>query len=323
MYVNASDVAKLIGRHPYESAEVAFSKVVGHSRKWGGETAAAAEMCSVINTTPFNVDNHREVVALGISQAVQCTSEAHIVAAISTAVQAITEKTHEACLAETAVRFATAKKRKRLDRLARELGSVVDAVDTVDAVDALRLLKRSTCADAAAALREVADKMQAASAEIAPVVTSKILTERGNALESPALDAFEAEHGTRVSQRNSIMRYLSTQRYVIGGRMDGFDEARHEVVEVKNRKRMWPTVPAYDIVQVRTYVAMLHDSGLHDATGRLLERFPDGNTRETPVAHDLAEWSSIHAALERVCDRFDALTSDQVLDLMIATRSIR
>lgn len=142
-------------------------------------------------------------------------------------------------------------------------------------------------------------------------VVQAVQTMRGHALEAVALDAFEATSGTVVKQRNAKMMYLRTANYVIGGRIDGFDEEARRVVEVKNRRRMWASPPTYDLIQLRVYLKMM-SSTCPDVSGVLLERFPDGSSKETAVANTEEDWAPIHKGLLAVKRRFEAVTEEEV-----------
>lgn len=185
----------------------------------------------------------------------------------------------------------------------------------------------SSDADVAAAIRaavtsgvDAATATATATADLALVaagITQAVQMARGVVLESAALDRYEKDKGAAVTERNARMVYLRTPAYVLGGRIDGYDAARKCVVEIKNRKRFWATPPAYDLIQLRVYVKMLQEKhGDAAIAGALVERFPDGTTRETPLAHDDAQWSAIHDALLAVRARYDALTLEDVTDLV-------
>lgn len=147
-------------------------------------------------------------------------------------------------------------------------------------------------------------------------IVQAVQTQRGAVLEEVALDAHEVATRAVIGHRNTKMMYLRTPHYVIGGRIDGYDAAANRVVEVKNRKRVWAKVPTYDLVQLRVYVQMM--GAKHEgATGMLLDRFPDGSTRETVLECDPAEWERIHALImDKVVARFQALTRDDVVTLV-------
>jgi hypothetical protein len=223
-----------------------------------------------------------------------------------------------------AVEYVQTKKRKRMERLARELGMPLpeldDAAPPPEPAAALKALRAAEHTDvaAAAAMRAVAIESAHAMSTVAPLVEAEVVKQRGTALESVALDAYGDARGTAVTQRNDHMLYLRNHQYILGGRIDGWDAATHTLIEVKNRRRMWATVPEYDLIQVRVYLAMLaaKPDATPAATGLLLEKFPDGSTRETRVHHEAQAWARIHTGLVRVAQRFASVTADDVRTLI-------
>lgn len=285
VYLNASSVVAAIGEHTYQPADAAFLTALSYSARWK-PVVAAAKAAQAVRTEAeafAAITAARAEVAAaieaGAAAAVKAGSDADVKAAIDTAVEA-----------------------------------GVKAVGDADA----GLVKAG--------------------------VAQAVAMARGSALEAAALDGYEARRGpgTVVGARNARMTYLRTPRYVVGGRIDGYDAARRVVIEAKNRKRAWASPPAYDLVQVRVYVRMLAEedakakarakagakrTATDDAeeaaepppiTGILLERFPDGSTRETVVEDDPEAWAAIHAGLEAVADRFAALTEADVAALVAA-----
>ena len=145
-----------------------------------------------------------------------------------------------------------------------------------------------------------------------PVIEAAIVKERGARLEQAVLNDYERKHDTTVDMRNSQRYQLISDVYVITGYIDGFDSAQNILIEVKNRRRHWRTVPVYDLTQMRVYLAMLKP----EVTGKLVERFPDGSVRETSVSACPKEWERIHQALCGIVKRFQALTEADVIGLV-------
>jgi hypothetical protein len=178
-------------------------------------------------------------------------------------------------------------------------------------------VKAAIDAAVAAGLASTPDAPPAKRALLEAGIVQAVQMARGTALEAKALDTYEKDKRTTVSHRNAKMVYLRTPHYVIGGRIDGYDATKRCVLEVKNRKRAWTTPPSYDLVQLRVYLKMLNaKEGSTDISGVLVERFPDGTTRETPMVHDEAEWAPIHDALVRVKTRLDGLTRDEIVRII-------
>lgn len=144
------------------------------------------------------------------------------------------------------------------------------------------------------------------------VIEAGIVKERGARLEQAVLNDYERKHDTKVDMRNSQRYQLLGDLYVITGYIDGFDSAQNVLIEVKNRRRHWRTVPVYDLTQMRVYLAMLKP----EVTGKLVERFPDGSVRETSVSACAKEWERIHTALSSIAQRCKALTEADVVGMV-------
>jgi hypothetical protein len=150
-----------------------------------------------------------------------------------------------------------------------------------------------------------------------PVIEAAIVKERGIQLEQAVLNGYESKHDTTVDMRNSQRYQLRGENYVITGYIDGFDSVNNVLIEVKNRRRHWRMVPVYDLIQMRVYLAMLapHKDSL---SGKLVERFPDGTVRETSVPNCDKEWARIQTELCKVSKRAQALTEEDVINMVIS-----
>ena len=93
--------------------------------------------------------------------------------------------------------------------------------------------------------------------------------------------------------------------YTIIGISDGV--RGDQVVEVKNRKRIWATPPNYDIIQLRVYLKIYKKS-----TGVLVEKHPDGSVRETIVIDDEDEWKKINIKLTRMAIQIKSMTIEDI-----------
>jgi hypothetical protein len=158
----------------------------------------------------------------------------------------------------------------------------------------------------------------AAAAMVAAAVQS-VMTARGTALETIALDELSTLRGVPLTDRNAAMVYVRRNEWVLGGRIDGFIAATQTAVEVKNRMRARHIrfgPPTYDVLQTRVYVTALRENGIENATGELLERFPDGTSRSTSIPHDQREWELIEKAIElTIVNRVRGITKEVISDL--------
>jgi hypothetical protein len=119
-------------------------------------------------------------------------------------------------------------------------------------------------------------------------------------MESIAEDELGAKTGITVSNRNTPVRYESLH-YIIVGYIDGTSGDR--IVETKNRKHFWGSPPEYDLIQLRCYMKMKGNTD-----GVLLERFPNGNTRETELVWDDSEWDTLDANLRNLTNEIEKMT---------------
>jgi hypothetical protein len=150
---------------------------------------------------------------------------------------------------------------------------------------------------------ETTVKRELEKLEVSPVVqtlTSQIQKQRGTRMESIAEDELGAKTGITVSNRNTPVRYESLH-YIIVGYIDGTSGDR--IVETKNRKHFWGSPPEYDLIQLRCYMKMKGNTD-----GVLLERFPNGNTRETELVWDDSEWDTLDTALRNLTNEIEKMT---------------
>lgn len=124
---------------------------------------------------------------------------------------------------------------------------------------------------------------------VVKAITQEIQKQRGTRMEAAAEDKRTASTGKAITDRNTPVRFECPE-YTIVGYIDGMEDDK--IVETKNRKRFWPSVPEYDIIQLRCYMKMKGE-----VDGMLLEQFPSGQTRVTPVEWDDDEWNKIHQGL--------------------------
>jgi hypothetical protein len=136
------------------------------------------------------------------------------------------------------------------------------------------------------------------------VISSEVQKRRGTQMESKVEDDHAVTTGKEITNRNSSLR-IELPEYTLFGYIDGMQDGR--IVETKNRKRIWTEPPAYDIIQLRCYMKMKGE-----VDGLLLERFPNGNIRETLLSWDPMEWSYIHSGLCEVAEEISKMTDKQV-----------
>ena len=281
---SASDVASLLGRNPYRTKNETLLKVLTGMPKYKSAILGLKDT--------MGVKNEREIVAeaspsalkamwKSVDQAVGATSDAQVENAISAFkqehVRQVVQETLEGKRAPTCVAL-------------QEVVARVIAGQTTVENELLTLC----------VLPEV--KMAIESTQEHQVLASEIQKRRGTKLEKKAEDAFAAETGKEISERNTFTQ-LECPEYNLIGYIDGYQAGR--IVETKNRKRFWPVPPAYDFVQLRCYMRMRGK-----IPGVLLENFPGKPPRSTDVPWDDAEWESIHEGLCAVSAEIAAMTPE-------------
>jgi hypothetical protein len=179
---------------------------------------------------------------------------------------------------------------------------------TVDALpdDARRLVRETlerapAMVDAREVERSLAGLVDAegVTPEAVDVVRRELYTCNGTRCEDAIREATQAERATRIVKddrfrvsREPWLTVGDTAVY-LGGRFDGYDAERREVVEIKTRQRRHLGAPLYERVQLHAYS---HICGVRDA--RLVESYL-GQRREHAVPFDDALWAEVSAASER------------------------
>lgn len=138
---------------------------------------------------------------------------------------------------------------------------------------------------------------------VVSVIGSEVQKRRGTHMESKAEDDHAETTGKEITNRNSSTRYECPE-YTIFGYIDGMQDGC--VVETKNRKRVWREPPEYDLIQLRCYMKMKGD-----IDGLLLERFPNGSTRETKLKWNPTEWQPIHSSLCSVANEINTMSPER------------
>jgi hypothetical protein len=358
LYVNASEVAAVCGLNPFQDADAAFFKLVERSRRWRTTVAATKRalhvsteedaFAALIAQTPAL----EAVLSAGVAAATRAGDARELEVTLRDTVRQATalveprvSEPATAAASEPATAAASASASEPATASAAEPATATTTTTTTatePATDAepATAIAAEPKVQQVQQLQPLQQEQQARNPEQAAVakrvraleddVVREVQLRRGVAMEAAILDDAQerpsvlTQQGAAtvvLSDRNATMRFLRTPRYVIGGRIDGYDAASRCVVEVKTRRRAWATPPRYDLAQLRVYVHMLRSEARtpeeRDAIfGLLVERFPDGKTRDTRLSYDADEWAALDAGLMRAADRFDALSLASVSALV-------
>uniref|UniRef100_A0A6C0J7F8 Uncharacterized protein n=1 Tax=viral metagenome TaxID=1070528 RepID=A0A6C0J7F8_9ZZZZ len=341
--VAASQVAALIGRNPYNTFNDAAMTILSKDpviktritemlRKT--QRTQLSQVKTEVFRAPAIVESKRvtEEAVKKADAATQLKIEfTHAKEAVRVAAVEVATVQAEAVEAETAVRVAieTHAPAPVLEKLKEEVVAkkaeaavVAKKVEKLEVEATVKKVAAETAAKDAPNIDEVIAKhvevvRQAVTnlpvpAEVKVMLEKEangdIVKARGNRDENLILDAYEKTENVVVEERNTRHLRLDMGKYVITGRTDGWVASKNRVVDAKNRQRKWPTVPVYDIVQLRVYMKMI---GCPDS--EIAERFTDGTTRNTVYTNDPKEWARIQSDLEEAVERLIEMSQDETV----------
>lgn len=286
---SASEVAGILGRNPYKTKNEVILKVISTMPQFkeavlAGKTAVGGKTDKeFVNAAPHEV---HIALAKCVREATEAKSDAEVESIVSSFKQTNARVLLKECLEG---RRVVASPEVEAAKLRIHTGQTTPEVE----LERLSITK------------EVREKIDALPEQ--EVLASEIQKRRGTKLEKKAEDAFAAETGKEISERNTFAQ-LECPEYKLIGYIDGYQEGR--IVETKNRKRFWAVPPAYDFVQLRCYMRMRGK-----IPGVLLENFPGKPPRTTDVPWDDDEWSSIHEGLCAVAAEIGAMTPEDATRL--------
>jgi hypothetical protein len=129
---------------------------------------------------------------------------------------------------------------------------------------------------------------------LAEEVRGQVAKRRGLSNEESILNTYETARAVKVTERNTKTIKKDMGTWTLVGRCDGYVASENRIVDSKDRTRIWPQVPLYDEIQLRCYMA------LYDAKeSELIERFPNGTTRQTVYPADPAKWATLVTAVDK------------------------
>ncbi len=154
------------------------------------------------------------------------------------------------------------------------------------------------------------NKNVASEPTLAAEIQSFVYTERGKNAEEASLDHVETQMKQKIRQRNLkyYKKYIpydvGDRCLLLGGRVDGITEDG-QLVEMKNRqRRLFPTVPVYETIQVHAYMYL---TDIKEC--RLIQTYKDANAT-TLVEFDEQFWADIVRRLLVLGKRMDELEAD-------------
>jgi hypothetical protein len=256
--INASDVASLIGEHPYRKQQETF-RVIAMENK-------------LIDEEVDDVDETLETLLQSeVQNVVACTNKTEFEQKA---------KQYETRATEVVLKDFLLKQRNEeqifkktiqtTPELKQQIAKYAEERDVNVAVQKLMNDKEVT-------------KLIAKEPEIQHAQRS-INRIRGNMLEETSTNIFERSIEQPISQRNTKCYIYEGTNYKLCGRVDGLTQ--DSIVETKTRRRFWKEAPAYDLIQLRCYLRLTNRK-----MGTLNEVFPDNTQRATSINWDEREWN--------------------------------
>lgn len=214
-----SDVAAVLGKHPYRSKEEAVFKILSARSEWKPLIASLKQSTGA--------RTEKEIVA-AVSEDVKSS----LSAAVKTAVQCTNDGDIETTI-------ATFRSQTVQTLLKDALSGKSDVPSEFKEAAARILADKSTPEKESASLQ---------SCRSVDVLTQEIQKRRGTRMEGSVEDTF----GGVVERHKKVV--LDCDEYCISGFIDGTKDGK--IVETKNRKRVWTHPPSYDVIQLRCYMRM-------------------------------------------------------------------
>jgi len=288
---SASEVAGILGRNPYKTKNEVLIKVLSQMPQFK-EAVLAGKTAVGGKTDKELVDAAPHEVHVALAKCVRDATAAKSDAEVERIVSGFKDTNARVLLKECLEGTRTVE--------SSELAAAKLRIHTGQTTPALEI-------ERLAVTKEVRTKIDALPEQ--EVLSSEIQKRRGTKLEKTAEDAFAAETGNEISERNTFAQFECPD-YRLIGYIDGYQAAAGRIVETKNRKRFWTEPPAYDFVQLRCYMRMRGK-----IPGVLLENFPGKPPRTTDVPWDDAEWNSIHEGLCAVSAEIGRMTPENAANL--------
>lgn len=275
--INASDVAALIGKNPYKLKEEIFERIAIDA-----------------GLVDFEESDIPEEVANQLQEQVQHVLQSKTAQQTEYCMQQYEEKACELVIE---------------DIIMRNTGKTPILSKSVEVTSAVQNAIKNICKEEhrpkiiieKAMKNSEVQKFIKTNSEVQEVC-KKINTIRGSALEETSTNLFEKTYKAPILHRNSKCYIWKSDKYLIAGRVDGLtDDA---IIETKTRRRVWKTIPEYDVIQLRCYMKLCNKQ-----IGYLNEQFPDGTSRSTKIEWNDSEWNDIQVAISCAIIEFESLYS--------------
>ncbi len=160
--------------------------------------------------------------------------------------------------------------------------------------DAINAKNTAACNSAKESLYRSIDDLKMSLRDTETIKTlcrDNINAQRGIVHEDSNLCGYERDIDRSLSCKNDKMRYCTLGGFRIGGKVDGFDETRREVIEVKTRQNGFMGICSYEKCQLEIYMLIFGTS-----KSRLVECYGP-ERREHVYNRDPVMLASIKAGL--------------------------
>lgn len=278
--VCASDVASLIGQHPYRKQAETFEKM-----------ASESGLLEVEDTTFVN--DMMEVLQPEMKSVINSSSTNELARTITKAKETIIDIALKDVVLKQSNLPTTIKEVIQLSSESQAILSNVIRENTNNGiVDTEVVVKKISS--------EPIIRNDISRDDLVREAYNNIITTRGSALEESSINKFESKTGMKVTERNTkcYKCYYVDQGFLLVGKIDGL-ASDDSVTETKERTRIWKSPPIYDITQLRCYMKLLDKK-----KGYLIDNFPDGTSRTTLVEWNDDIWEKIETKLYDAINKY-------------------
>lgn len=302
IFLNASDIASICERHPYQKVHNTFTKLLNKLSDDEFETKD-----DQINSIIESIDESKSISNL-IKEAVSCKN----ITDVNTKVKQIESVVPKSTIPEVNTLLtlidnviSTNSPEDAKDNM-NNIKVIASKMDIPEVNVALNMVNKPTSKGNIADLKKSATQIKSSipsnkiisvndRQDIVKSIESKMNCGFGTNQEKSAIKKYETEHNTLIGKRNDKLykkKITSIDSYsiIVGGKVDGIKEDG-TVIEVKNRMHKFFTpLPKYDIIQLQTYLYILNSS-----KGELVEQLKSNKNsiKSTPIDFDLNMWNNM------------------------------
>ena len=142
--------------------------------------------------------------------------------------------------------------------------------------------------------------------EVQKEVVSKINKKRGIDGEEGGIGRYEKKYKRAVTKRNDQLYRYEGKNFIIAGKIDGINEETNTLIEHKHRRnRLFNWVPAYEKIQILTYLKLTSLS-----KAQLVQDY-QGEIKVHDILWSEDDWKKIDESLEAVAKVYLEMMENQ------------